>query len=279
MMQSEDIITDLMRLGLHRNEAKAYKALIARGSASARSVADDSGIPRSKVYEVLYSLENKAMIRRKEGAEPVEFIPIDPDVAIGYLEEKVKKAAHSAKAILTELANDRDDENVELVWTVSGEEQIQIAAMSLIEGAENDLFIATRNLQFLRSLKPSMAKAKQKGVNIQLVTLGVDSEDFGEFRHYLTLLELKDVRSEEITATLENLLRDPSLSDAGWDPNQLSIMVGDNKESLGIFRGTSEHGKPWALHIRSPLIVIFQRQVIVSLMAAIERMIGKFMKS
>jgi hypothetical protein len=124
-----------------------------------------------------------------------------------------------------------------------------------------------------------MARAKQKGVTIQLVSLGTDADVFEEFKHYLTILELKEVRSEDITTTLESVLRDPTLGQAGWDPEQLSIIVADNRESLGIFRNTSEYGKPWALHIRSPLIVIFQRQVIISLMAAIERMFGRFLTS
>ncbi|MGY5854843.1 MAG: helix-turn-helix domain-containing protein [Candidatus Thorarchaeota archaeon] len=278
-MQSDDVITDLMRLGLHKNEAKAYKALVSLGSASARTVAEQSGVPRSKVYDVLYALENKAMVRRTAGTDPVEFTPIDPEVAIGYLEEKMEKSADSARTLLSELADSREEDNLELVWTVVGEEQIRVGARSLIENADSAVFIATRNFNFLRSLKPSMAKAKQKGVEIQLVSLGTNTEELDEFKHYLSMLELKEVSSEDITTTLQRVLRDPSLRDAGWDPNQLSIIVADNKESLGIFRDTREYGKPWALHIRSPLIVIFQRQVIISLMAAIERMFGKFIQS
>jgi sugar-specific transcriptional regulator TrmB len=278
-MQADDIITDLMRLGLHRNEAKAYKALVSLGSTSARAVADQSGVPRSKVYEVLYSLENKALVRRTAGTDPVEFTPIDPEIAIGNLEEKMKQSADSAKTLLSELVNDRDEDTLELVWTVVGEEQIKMGARSVIESAEKEVFMATRNVQFLTSLKPSMAKAKQKGVDIKLVSIGANIEDFKEFKHYLSLLELKEVRSEDLTSTLESVLRDPTLQKAGWDPDQLSIIVADNKESLGIFRDTQEYGKPWALHIRSPLIVIFQRQVIISLMAAIERMFGKFLES
>ena len=278
-MQTDDVITDLMRLGLHRNEAKAYKALVSLGSTSARAIADQSGVPRSKVYEVLYSLENKALVRRTAGTDPVEFTPIEPEIAISYLEEKMKQSADSAKTLLSELSNNREEDALELVWTVVGEEQIKMEARSVIECAEKEVFLATRNHQFLRSLKSSMAKAKQKGVDIQLVSIGTNIEDFEEFKHYLTLLELKKVRSEDITSTLEGVLRDPSLREAGWDPDQLSIIVADNKESIGIFRDTREYGKPWALHIRSPLIVIFQRQVIISLMAAIERMFGRFLES
>ncbi|MGY5875025.1 MAG: helix-turn-helix domain-containing protein [Candidatus Thorarchaeota archaeon] len=278
-MQSDDVITDLMRLGLHRNEAKAYKALVSMGSSSARRISEESGVPRSKVYEVLYSLENKALVRRVIGIEPIEFVPITIDIAITHLEEKIEKSADSARTLLSELANERENDNLELVWTVVGEEQIRVGARSLIENADREVFIATRNFNFLRSLKPSMAKAKQKGVEIQLVSLGTSTEEFDEFKHYLSMLELKEVSSEDITTTLQGVLRDPSLREAGWDPNQLSIIVADNKESLGIFRDTREYGKPWALHIRSPLIVIFQRQVIISLMAAIERMFGKFIQS
>ncbi len=261
-----------MCLGLHRNEAKAYKSLVTLGSASARIVAEESGVPRSKVYEVLYSLENKGMVRRVTGTEPAEFTPIDPEQAIDYLEEMMNQSAKSAKAILSELAKDKESDFEEMVWTLTGDEQIKMTIRSVIANAEREVFIATRDIGLLKSLKPSMAKAKQRGVETQLVSVGSSPELFEEFRHYLTFIDLGDMSSEDLIETLQKVINDPSLGATGWNPNEMSIIVVDNKESIGLFKSISETVKPWALYIRNPLIVIFQRQVIISLMAAIERL-------
>jgi sugar-specific transcriptional regulator TrmB len=278
VVQSDNIITDLMHLGLHKNEAKAYKTLVSLGSSSARTVADHSGVPRSKVYEILYALENKGMARRTAGTEPVEFTPIEPQIAISYLEEKMSKSAEAAKITLSELAKNRSEENLEITWTVVGEDQIKLEARSLLERAEREVFIATRNIAFLRSLKTSMVKAKQSGVDIKLVTMGHDDSIFSEFGHYISPVNLKEISSEDIVASLERVIGDSTLQKAGWDPDQISILIRDDEESLGIFRNVKEHERPWALHIRSPLVVIFQRQVIVSLMAAIDRMLSQFLE-
>jgi sugar-specific transcriptional regulator TrmB len=63
-LQTDSVVDDLTRLGLTFNEARAYKALVRLGNATARSVADASGIPRSKVYETLSQLEKRGIAQK-----------------------------------------------------------------------------------------------------------------------------------------------------------------------------------------------------------------------
>ncbi len=55
----EKIIATLRKLGLNRYESKAYIALVSLGVTTAGKLAEKSGIPRAKVYEVLRSLERQ----------------------------------------------------------------------------------------------------------------------------------------------------------------------------------------------------------------------------
>ena len=54
----EKVIAILRKLGLNRYESKAYLALASSGVSTAGKLAEKSGIPRAKIYEVLRSLES-----------------------------------------------------------------------------------------------------------------------------------------------------------------------------------------------------------------------------
>jgi HTH-type transcriptional regulator, sugar sensing transcriptional regulator len=273
-MPAEDVISDLMRLGLHQNEAKVYRALVLLGQSWASRIAEVAAVPRSKVYEVLYSLEAKGIVRRLSGTEPAEFKPYDPKDAIPYLLEKVHNSGKSAQDALKVLAKEHQATEDEFVWTAIGEEQIRLGARSLISKATGEVFIATRTVEFLGALRPVLAEAKKRGIDIKLVAAGIPAAELSEFRHYASTVELEGVSSELLVEQLQIVLRDPAVQTLNWDFDQVSLVVVDNRESFAVFRASGESGRPWAIHIRNPLIVIFQRQVIISLMAALQRILS-----
>jgi sugar-specific transcriptional regulator TrmB len=271
-MPEDAIVSDLVSLGLHQNEAKAYKTLVAIGQSQASQVAKVAKVPRSKVYEVLYSLETKGMIRKILGKEPMEFRAYSPKDAIPHLMEKIENSSKSVLSSLESMHKDIESNNREFAWTEVGEEQIKMGTRSSISSARKEVFIATRDTQLLRLLKPSLAAARKRGIDIKLVATGLVEEELEAYTHYATIIDMKNIGSEVLIENLAKVLQDSSLENAGWDPNQISIIIIDNSHSIAIFKSDSEANKPWALHIHNPLIVIFQRQVITSLLAAIDQL-------
>jgi sugar-specific transcriptional regulator TrmB len=274
VMLVDDVVADLMRLGLHQNEAKVYRALVLLGQSWASKIAEVASVPRSKVYEVLYSLEAKGVVRRLPGTEPAEFKPYDPKDAIPYLLEKVHNSGKSVQDALEALAKEREATVDEFVWTEVGAEQIKLGARSLISGAKREIFIATRDLGFLNSLRLVLAEAKKKGIETRLVAAGIPAAELSEFRHYASMVELEGVSSELLVEHLRIVLRNPAVQSIDWDFDQISLVIVDDSESIAVFKASSDSGRPWGIHIRNPLIVIFQRQVIISLMAALQRIVS-----
>jgi len=76
-------IKDYFNLNVY--ETKVWLALLAKGIASAGEVADASGVPRSRTYDVLESLEKRGFAITKLG-KPVKYIGIKPRVIL----EKMK---------------------------------------------------------------------------------------------------------------------------------------------------------------------------------------------
>src|SRR5210317_2383242 len=77
-------IKDDFKLNIY--EVKIWTALLSRGIATAGELADISGVPRSRCYDVLESLEKKGFIIMKIG-KPIKYIAVQPEEIV----ERVKK--------------------------------------------------------------------------------------------------------------------------------------------------------------------------------------------
>jgi len=58
----ESVVEKLQRIGLTEYEAKAYLSLLTNHVNSAAKLSEKSGVPRTKIYQVLESLERKGWI-------------------------------------------------------------------------------------------------------------------------------------------------------------------------------------------------------------------------
>jgi len=82
----ESVVEKLQRIGLTEYEAKVYLSLLTNHVNSAAKLSEKSGVPRTKIYQVLESLERKGWIRIYSGI-PLLFRAVDP----GDVFEKIKK--------------------------------------------------------------------------------------------------------------------------------------------------------------------------------------------
>ncbi|MHA2601365.1 MAG: TrmB family transcriptional regulator [Candidatus Thorarchaeota archaeon SMTZ1-83] len=273
-MPGDEIISELRSLGLHLNEAKAYKALVTLGQSTARAVADHSGVPRSKVYDVLYSLEDRGLVRRVLGSDPTEFKSYPPKDAIPYLIEKLQQSGSVVMKALETIEQERNTESRELVYTVEGQDQIKMEMRGIIGEAQKEVFIATLNPAVLSAARPALAEAKRRNVNIQLFTAGANMEEWKEFTHYLEMTNVEGIGPTGLIEQMSTVIEDVAIVDAGWNPTQMGIVIADNSESIGMFGTHSAQMKPWALVVRVPLIAILQRQVITAVLSQVQRFIA-----
>lgn len=75
------LIENLQKLGFTGNEAKIYSALVLLKQARASEIAENSGVPRSKIYRTLRGMEKKGYVRIIEG-EPTLFCCVQPEELI-----------------------------------------------------------------------------------------------------------------------------------------------------------------------------------------------------
>ena len=99
MIMKQDIVKKIKEyFNLNIYETKVWVALLSKGIASAGEIAEISGVPRSRTYDVLESLEKSGFAIIKIG-KPVKYIAVKPVEVI----EKIK-------------LNKLIKENEELLW-------------------------------------------------------------------------------------------------------------------------------------------------------------------
>jgi len=83
-------IKDYFELNIY--ETKVWLALLGKGSASAGEIATISGVPRSRTYDVLESLEKKGFAIIKLG-KPVKYLGVKPRIILEKLKNNVRTEA------------------------------------------------------------------------------------------------------------------------------------------------------------------------------------------
>ena len=93
MLQEKQFLQDLKKhFRLNIYEVKIWTALLSRGIASAGELADISGVPRSRCYDVLESLEKKGFIIMKIG-KPIKYLAVSPDIILDRVKKNIKEEA------------------------------------------------------------------------------------------------------------------------------------------------------------------------------------------
>ena len=86
-MISESILNDMKKLGFSAYEAKAYMGLLEEYPINGYGLSKTSGIPRSRIYEVLKSLEEKQVVFEEQDGDATLYYPLEPTLLIRKLRE------------------------------------------------------------------------------------------------------------------------------------------------------------------------------------------------
>src|SRR5512137_2234413 len=102
MIVQTDFLNRLRDFGLNSYEAKLWTALLSRGVSTAGELSDIAGVPRSRSYDVLESLEKKGFIIMKLG-KPIKYIAVPPSEVVERIKKKVVEDADRQGALLDSL--------------------------------------------------------------------------------------------------------------------------------------------------------------------------------
>ncbi|MEM4271552.1 MAG: helix-turn-helix domain-containing protein [Candidatus Pacearchaeota archaeon] len=169
-------------------ETKVWLALLSKGIASAGEVAELSGVPRSRTYDVLESLEKRGFAITKIG-KPVKYISVKPTEVIEKLKTKTLNEANEKVKSLGSLKGTQEYAELEqlhntgispiksseIAGSLKGRANILAKMRELLSGAKKEALICTSVLDFedkSRVLLPTLEKLAKSNVKVKLALSG-----------------------------------------------------------------------------------------------------------
>jgi sugar-specific transcriptional regulator TrmB len=173
-------------------ETKVWLALLSKGISSAGEIAEVSGVPRSRTYDVLESLEKRGFVIQKLG-KPVKYIAVKPEIVIEklknntaqYAEERISTLSNLKDTTeykeLTELHKTGIDpiKNHELSTSIKGRSNLYIQMRSVMESAERSIHLTSSAYELsskAKMFKDVFAKLKKRKVDVK-VMIGDDEAE------------------------------------------------------------------------------------------------------
>ena len=145
MSISDKVKKSLEKVGLTSYEIRTYTSLISSGELNASELSNKSGVPYSKIYEVLGTLEEKGWIG-SDDSRPTNYIAKSPTTALDTTKHNLDTAfSNNQNKILSELVplyeksgtSEKPD-----IWFISGVMNIVSKIMEMVENCREEVMIA-----------------------------------------------------------------------------------------------------------------------------------------
>lgn len=179
-------IKDYFDLNIY--ETKVWLALLTKGVASAGEIANISGVPRSRTYDVLESLEKKGFAITKLG-KPVKYLGVKPNVVLEKLKRNAMKNAEERVDILSRIKDSNEFSELENLYTegiqpvkredisasLKGKSNISNQIKEILQDAEKEVIICTEADEIASKLKlfsQTFKRLKSSKIKIKLALSG-----------------------------------------------------------------------------------------------------------
>jgi sugar-specific transcriptional regulator TrmB len=173
-------------------ETKVWLALLAKGISSAGEIAEMSGVPRSRTYDVLEGLEKRGFAIEKIG-KPVKYIAVKPEVVIEKLKNNAKKYAEEKVEVLSKLKDSAEYEelkalhstgieptkNQDMTTSIKGRNNLYTQMRNVMESATDSVYVATSSFELNSKqtmFKEIFAKLKKRKIDLKIIVSDDKSE-------------------------------------------------------------------------------------------------------
>jgi sugar-specific transcriptional regulator TrmB len=165
----QDVIDLLKNMQFTEYEAKAYLALLEKEPMTGYGVALHSGVPRSKIYEVLGNMASRGDIVVSH-EEPPQYSPLSPTELIQKRKRQSENLFHSAQESLKRYSTSRG--NRENIWNIAGREAIMDKVNEAIKSTKHRILLELWPEE-AEALRINLCAAVDSGCKVQIVAYGI----------------------------------------------------------------------------------------------------------
>lgn len=169
MSKEASIIENMKKLGLSEYETKAYLKLLEQYPVNGYTLSKTSGIPRSRIYEVLDSLKNKQMVFEKTAGKNTVYHPLDPKLLINRLKSDFNTILNEVDDYTKKLYSEEQNNNK--LTVINGRDNILDLLKLLISDAGKRIAVSIWEEE-INAISAALANAISRGVMLKGIYFG-----------------------------------------------------------------------------------------------------------
>ncbi len=170
-MEFKDLVEKLAKLGFSKYEAKAYITLLKHNPSTGYELAKHSGIPPSKIYEVISRLLARSIISPLSG-KPIKYIPQNNRIFLKNLSTNFQETIDYLEKHLPTL----QDSGVDYIWNINDLSNFMNKVKDMIKNATEEIIL----LGWDRELHEILGELRKKKMDkIAIVQFGSMEIDVG----------------------------------------------------------------------------------------------------
>ncbi len=201
MGDNYNIIEDMKKLGLSEYEVKAYLKLLEENPVNGYVLSKNSGIPRSRIYEVLDSLKNKQIVFEKKEGQSTLYIPLEPKLLISKMKNDYEDILKNVDDFTNKVLSKEDESNE--FFVVKGRTKIVDLINTLIRESNHSIKLSVWEEE-LEDFQKEIDSAIKRGVMIQGVYFGGHNKYDGLVTHRRAERYLSEKHNRYIIVIVDN---------------------------------------------------------------------------
>jgi len=184
-------------LGLTNYEIRVYTTLLDSGATTAAEISKKSGVPYSKIYDVLNILYVKGWTY-SDNLRPQNFFPKSPSSAVEAMMIEMENSIRGNRNIIVnELMPIYEKTGLKEkpeIWVVSGMYNIASKVTEIIQSTKEELLIAIPKIPeaVIKSIQPFLRELFEKGVKIIILASEETSEEIVKSMSRVAEIRLKN---------------------------------------------------------------------------------------
>lgn len=220
----------LIQMGLSEYESRAYTALLKESPSTAYEIAKNSGIPTSKVYEVIKRLESRQMVQVIHGERSRMFIPQPIDE---FLEDFRVAMEENIEVLKGEMKDLKGGIDISYTWHIKDYDGLIRKARRMLDAAERTILLSIWQAE-VDVLGKSIIDAEARGVKVAVVHYGVSNLKIKQlYKHPIeeTIYARRGTRGVTlVTDSREALIArvDGKKTEAIWSMNEGFVIMAED---------------------------------------------------
>lgn len=175
MSISDKARKSLEKIGLTGYEIRTFSSLLVSGGQTASETSQKSGVPYSKIYEVLGTLEEKGWIG-SDDSRPTKYFAKSPSTGLEATKQRMEEEFEHNQGIITSelvpLYEKSGTSEKPDIWVLSGTVNIATKILEMVDNCRSEVMIALPEAgqELVKQALPKLRLLHDKGISITILT-------------------------------------------------------------------------------------------------------------